>query len=80
MATLASSGEQFEIVLGDQRAVAVEVGGGLREYSAAGREVLDGYGVDEICPSGRGQVLSPFPNRVQDGSYEFDGRQHQLLS
>jgi aldose 1-epimerase len=72
------SGEQFEIELGDQRAVVVEVGGGLRTYSAGGRDVLDGYAVGEMCPSGRGQVLSPWPNRVQDGSYEFDGRRHQL--
>ena len=27
---------------------------------------------------GRGQVLVPWPNRLQDGSYEFDGRSHQL--
>jgi aldose 1-epimerase len=72
------SGEQIEIVLGDQRAVVVEVGGGLREYSAAGRDILDGYGVDEMCPSGRGQVLMPWPNRLEDGSYEFEGERHQL--
>jgi len=72
------SGEQFEIALGDQRAVVVEVGGGLRAYSAGGRDVLDGYEVGEMCPSSRGQVLSPWPNRVQDGSYEFEGRRHQL--
>ena len=78
MAALAPSGEQFEIALGDQRAVVVEVGGGLRTYSAADRDVLDGYGVAEICPFGRGQVLSPWPNRVQDGRYEFDGQRHQL--
>lgn len=74
----APSGEQTEIVLGDQRAVVVEVGGGLSTYSAAGREVLDGYGPDELCTSGRGQLLIPWPNRIQDGSYEFDGRRHQL--
>ncbi len=79
MAAIPHSGEQITIELGDQRAVVVEVGGGLRTYSAAGREVLDGYCDDEICPSGRGQLLSPWPNRVQDGSYEFDGQQHQLL-
>jgi aldose 1-epimerase len=79
MAAVAASGEQFEIALGGQRAVAVEVGGGLREYSAAGSDILDGYDEREICPSGRGQVLSPWPNRVQDGTYEFDGQQHQLL-
>ena len=30
------------------------------------------------APSGRGQVLIPWPNRLEDGSYEFDGRRHQL--
>jgi aldose 1-epimerase len=78
MAAISPSGEQVEIALGDQRAVVVEVGGGLRAYSAGGRDVLDGYSDDEMCPSGRGQVLSPWPNRVGDGSYEFDGRRHQL--
>jgi aldose 1-epimerase len=72
------SGEQVEIAFGDQRAVVVEVGGGLRSFSVGDREVLDGYGLDEMCASGRGQVLMPWPNRVEDGSYEFDGCSHQL--
>jgi aldose 1-epimerase len=74
----APSGEQVEIAFGDQRAVVVEAGGGLRTYSAAGRELLDGYGAREMSTSGRGQVLIPWPNRIQDGSYEFDGQRHQL--
>jgi aldose 1-epimerase len=72
------SGQQIEIAAGDQQAVVVEVGGGLRSYSAGGRELLDGYRADEMSSSGRGQVLIPWPNRLQDGSYEFDGRRHQL--
>ena len=72
------SGEQIEITSGDQRAVVVEVGGGLRAYTIGGRDVLDGYGLEEQSLSGRGQVLIPWPNRLQDGSYEFDGRRHQL--
>jgi aldose 1-epimerase len=72
------SGEQLEIALGEQRAAIVEVGAGLRSYSVAGRDVLDGYGADEVSLSGRGQLLIPWPNRIQDGSYEFDGRRHQL--
>ena len=63
---------------GDQRAVVVEVGGGLRSYTLGGGDVLDGYGVEEPSLSGRGQVLVPWPNRLQDGCYEFDGRRHQL--
>src|SRR5207342_1927281 len=27
---------------------------------------------------GRGQVLVPWPNRIKDGSYEFDGKRLQL--
>jgi aldose 1-epimerase len=72
------SGEQIELELGDQRVVVVEVGGGLREYAAGGRAVLDGYGDDELCSSGRGQLLIPWPNRIADGRYEFDGRVEQL--
>jgi aldose 1-epimerase len=77
-AGIAPSGQQFEISFRDQRAVVVEVGGGLRTYSAGGRELLDGYELHERATSGRGQVLVPWPNRIQDGSYEFDGRGHQL--
>jgi aldose 1-epimerase len=76
--THAPSGEQIEIAHGDQRAVVVEVGGGLRTYTAAGRDLLHGYEAGEMCRSGRGQVLLPWPNRLDQGSYEFDGRRHQL--
>jgi aldose 1-epimerase len=72
------SGEQFEIAFEDQRAVVVEVGGGLRTYSVGDRDVLDGYGVGEIAPSGRGQVLVPWPNRIAEGRYEFGGSELQL--
>jgi aldose 1-epimerase len=75
---VAPSGDQFEIAFESQRAVIVEVGGGIRTYSVGGNDILDGYGVEERCPSGRGQILIPWPNRIQDGSYEFDGQHHQL--
>jgi aldose 1-epimerase len=72
------SGEQVELSYGSQRAVVVEVGGGLRSYVHDGRDVLDGYGPDGRATSGRGQVLAPWPNRIEEGSYEWDGRRHQL--
>ena len=75
---IAPSGEQVEISFDSQRAAVVEVGGGLRSYAVAGRDVLDGYRADEQSASGRGQVLVPWPNRLQDGRYEFDARSHQL--
>ena len=75
---IAPSGEQVEIAAGEHRAVVVEVGGGLRSYSVGDREVLDGYGVDEMAAAGRGQVLVPWPNRLEDGVYDFDGESYQL--
>lgn len=72
------SGEQIELARDGQRAVVVEVGGGLRLYDVNGRPVLDGYPLDAMCTSGRGQMLIPWPNRLEDGRYEFDGRGHQL--
>jgi aldose 1-epimerase len=72
------SGEQVELVYREQRAVVVAVGAGLRTYSVGERPILDGYGGDEVCPSGRGQLLVPWPNRIEDGRYDFGGRTHQL--
>jgi len=68
------SGEQFDLRHGAQRAAAVEVGGGLREYD----DVLLGYGADEQCTSARGQVLIPWPNRVVEGRYDWEGETLQL--
>ena len=72
------SGDKIELAADDQQAVLDEVGGGIRSYTARGREVLDGYRAGQPSPSGRGQVLIPWPNRLEDGSYEFDGQRHQL--
>ena len=69
----APSGTQFELSFGELRACAVEVGGGLRTYAVGDRQVLDGYGPEELARSARGQVLAPWPNRLEDGTYSFDG-------
>jgi aldose 1-epimerase len=75
---IAPSGEQITISLGDQQAVIVEVGGGIRSRLAGSRELVDGYAAHEMGSSGRAQVLIPWPNRLEGGSYEFDGKHHQL--
>jgi aldose 1-epimerase len=72
------SGDQIEIRAGNQRVVVVEVGAGLRVYTVGERAVLDGYGEDEMAGAGRGQVLIPWPNRLEGGAYEFADRWHHL--
>jgi aldose 1-epimerase len=75
---VAPSGEQYELSHGDQRAVIVEVGGGLRAYSYGDWQVLDGYKESEMCSGARGQPLIPWPNRLREGRYTFDGSEQQL--
>lgn len=39
---------------------------------------MAGFGPDSPSYDGRGQVLAPWPNRVQDGRYVVDGVERQL--
>ena len=72
------SGEQHEIVRGEQRATIVEVGGGVREYDVGDRAVLEPYPVEAICDGAHGTPLIPWPNRLADGRYRFDGVDYQV--
>ena len=70
---LIPTGAQFEIAHGDLRAVVTEVGATLRAFEAGGDAVIDGFSVDELSSAGRGQVLAPWPNRLEDGRYSYGG-------
>ncbi len=78
MKTVAPSGQQFEIVSGEHRATVVEVGGGIRAYSVGDRAVLEPYPLEATCDGAHGAPLVPWPNRLADGRYSFDGRDHQV--
>lgn len=77
MSTL-PSGTQYEISAGGYRATVVETGAGLRELAYRDVDLVDGYTAEQMCTGGRGQLLLPWPNRVDGGRYRFDGRDHQL--
>ena len=67
------TGQQWRIGYGRQEVIVCEVGATLRTYSVREHPVVDGFGVDEWSHSGRGQILAPWPNRLADGRYEFNG-------
>ena len=75
---VAERSEQIELALGSQRVGVVGLGGGLRSYEVGGRALLDGFPAGGRPASGRGQVLAPWPNRIEDGSYEWEGERRQL--
>jgi aldose 1-epimerase len=76
--TVLPTGEQHVLRCADAEAVVVEVGGGLRTYRSSGREIVDGFGEREMAVNARGHVLAPWPNRLRDGRYRWNGEEHEL--
>ena len=72
------SGRQVELAHGEHRAVIVQNGGGLRTYTVGDRPIVDGYPESDLASGGRGQVLLPWPNRLQGGRWDDAGSTRQL--
>ena len=72
------TGAQWTLRRGDDELSVTEVGGGLRRWTRGGVDVLAGYPADSAVIAGRGQQLIPWPNRIADGRYSFDGVDLQL--
>jgi aldose 1-epimerase len=71
--TTAATGDQWVIGHGDDRAVITEIGATLRSFTVGDRSLIEGFASDEWSHGGRGQVLAPWPNRLGDGRYTFEG-------
>jgi aldose 1-epimerase len=67
------TGRQHVLELGGQRAVVTAVGASLREYTVDGRDVVLPFDETAIAPAFSGAVLAPWPNRLRDGVYSYDG-------
>jgi aldose 1-epimerase len=72
------TGVQYEIEAGQYRATVTELGAGLRELTFRGQPLIAGHEADELPPAGAGQLLAPWPNRVDGGRYVFGGTEYQL--
>jgi aldose 1-epimerase len=72
------TGRQLELRRGGVRAVVTEVGATLRVLEVDRLSVLQGFPVDGMPDASRGQVLIPFPNRLDGGRYAFHGRSLEL--
>ncbi|RAG84369.1 aldose epimerase [Streptacidiphilus pinicola] len=77
-ANLSPNGPQQVLEAGDYRAVISGVGAGLRGLSHRGRPLVVKYPVETQPPGGAGQLLIPWPNRVRDGRYRWQGEDRQL--
>ncbi|NQX11579.1 aldose 1-epimerase family protein [Microbacteriaceae bacterium VKM Ac-2855] len=73
------SGTPVELEHGEYRASIASVGATLRSLTFRGRDLVVPFEADEVRPAFRGATLAPWPNRVVDGVYTFDGTE-QLLA
>lgn len=72
------SGFQFELRSGGCRAVITDVGASLRLLQVDGHDLVVPFDADEVRPFYRGAVVAPWPNRIGDGRYVWDGVEHQV--
>src|SRR5215469_4475499 len=72
------TGEQYEIQAGDYAATVTALGATLRALTYGNRDLVTTFDADELPPHSAGQLLAPWPNRVDHGSYAFDGATYQL--
>jgi aldose 1-epimerase len=72
------TGEQLEIKAGDYAATVTALGATLRGLTRGDKHIVSTFDADELPPHGSGQLLAPWPNRVDHGRYTFEGKEYQL--
>ncbi|QNG17695.1 aldose 1-epimerase family protein [Rhodococcus triatomae] len=72
----------YEIRGGGYRAVVLSAGAALaaleREGTGTPRALTETWDVTARPPLGAGSILAPWPNRIRDGRFDFDGVPHRL--
>ena len=78
MQTHAANGAIWRISAGDYSADISELGATLVRLQHDGHDLVAGFDPDAMRPAARGQLLAPWPNRIEDGRYCVDGQEYQL--
>ena len=78
--TIPLTGTQYEIEAGAYRATVTELGGGLRGLRFGDTYLVTSFDADELPPHGAGQLLTPWPNRVDGGRYSLSRRSVRTIS
>ena len=71
-------GGVHELRAGDYRAVICEVGACVNDLELAGRPLLVPSALDTHAEAYRGVIVAPWPNRLGDGVYTWDGEEHEV--
>ena len=63
---------------GGHEAIITRTGAMLSSYRVAGRDAVVPFEPGTVPPAFNGAVLAPWPNRVRDGRYTWDGTTYQV--
>lgn len=72
------TGQRFHLRGPRSSAEVTQVGAALRALTVDGVDLVPRYPDDLPTPAASGVVLVPWPNRIRDGRYTFDGDDQQL--
>ncbi|AXE38965.1 aldose 1-epimerase family protein [Acidipropionibacterium virtanenii] len=72
------TGRDYEISAAGYRATVCEQGATLRSLTREGTDLVLPSDPGTLPTGSRGQHLTPWPNRIRDGHYVFDGTDQQL--
>ncbi|NBC98761.1 aldose-1-epimerase [Atlantibacter hermannii] len=72
------SGKTRVLTAGEYQAKIVTVGAGIAELTHRGRHLVIPHHPDEMPLAHSGKVLVPWPNRIANGCYRYDGVDYQL--
>ena len=78
MVTDPSTGAEHALERGRQRLVVSEAGGGARSWTVDGSELLASFASGTRDAAFAGKPLMPWPNRLRDGRYAFEGAEHRV--
>ena len=70
------TGNQYSIHHGGYSAVICELGAKIRRFDFNGKEIFCPFGVNDLTPTCNGYVLAPWPNRIENGEYDFNGKHY----
>lgn len=72
------SGKTVTLMAGDYIATIVTVGGAVAGLKYRGHDITFPFDPESVPVAHQGKILAPWPNRILDGKYTFEGKSYQL--
>ncbi len=72
------TGAEYGLAAGDYTASITARGAAVREFQHRGRNLIVPFPAGGPGPDFRGVIVAPWPNRISDGRYTFDGVDYQV--